>query len=128
MKRLIFLKVEDSNPDNKKLKAADSDKAEQKVLAASIKLFKDGIKTNKSIKFVEEIPNTHQVIVEFPEEDYMKVHDTLRSIDVVSIIDPNLPVDETKAKEKIKKEAAVEELSNAEYLKKLKAKMDKYKK
>lgn len=121
MKRLIFLKTEDYNPSNKKMKADELEKAKVKVLATSIKYFRDGIKENKSIKILQEIKDLPQIIVEFPEDQYHPVHDTLRSLDVVEIIDAVLPLDPIKKK---KLEEAVED----DYATKLKEKMAKFKK
>jgi hypothetical protein len=121
MKRLIFLTVEDYNPFDKKLKPDELEKAKAKVLAASIKAFKEGIKENKSIKLVQELPGLPQVIVEFLEDQYHPVHDTLRAIEVVEIIDANLPLDPAKKK---KQESAIED----DYSAKLKEKMAKFKK
>src|SRR5208337_5054212 len=92
MKRLIFLVVEDYNSDDKKMKPDELEKAKAKVLSASIKSFKDGIKENKDIKIIQEIAGLPQVIVEFPEDQYHPVHDTLRSIEVVELIDHSLPL------------------------------------
>ncbi len=130
MKRLIFLKVEDHNPKDLKMKAAELEKTKSKVIAASIKSFRDGIKINKSIKIIQELPNLPQVIIEFPENQYHPVHNTLRSIKVVEIIDAILPLTEAqiKAKEKSKtKSETIDKISNDD-LKKLKDKMAKYKK
>src|SRR5271170_564595 len=103
MKRLIFLKVADANPDDKKLKAADLEKAKQKVLASAIKSFKDGIKPNKDIKVIQEIAEKPQVVIEFPEAQYHPVHDLLRSIGCVEIIDSVLPLTEAEIKSRDKK-------------------------
>ncbi len=127
MKRLIFLKVADANPDDKKMKAAELVKLEDKALASAIKSFKDGIKPNKDIKVIQEIPEKPQVVIEFPEAQYHPVHDLLRSIGCVEIIDAILPLTEAeiKARDKKKKEVDFEIVPDAE-VKKLKAKMAKY--
>lgn len=128
MKRLIFLKVADANPDNKKLKAAELAKLEQKELASVFKAFRSGIKPIKEIKILEEIVDKPQVIIDFPEDKYHPVHDLLRSIECVEIIDANLPLTEAelKAREKKKKEVDFEIIPDDE-VKILKAKMAKYK-
>jgi hypothetical protein len=121
MKRLIFLKEGDYNPEDKKMKADELEKAKAKVLAVSIKDFRDGIKENKFIKISQELPGLHQVIVEFPDDQYDSVHDTLRSIDVVEIIDANLPLDPIQKKK-------LEEATEEDYATTLKKKMAKFKK
>jgi len=121
MKRLIFLTVEDYNPDDKKMKPDELEKAKAKVLAASIKSFKNGIKENKDIKIIQEIAGLPQVIVEFPEDQYEPAHETLRSLDVVEIIDAVLPLDPAKKKK-------LEEAAEDDYAAKLKKKMAKFKK
>ena len=121
MKRLIFLKLEDANPENKKFKAADLEKLEAKALGNTLKDFRNGIKENKAIKVLQEIPGLPQVIVEFPEDQYEPVHDTLRSLDVVEIIDAVLPLDPVKKKK-------LEEVVEDDYATKLKKKMEKFKK
>ena len=127
MKRLIFLKLAGANPDNKKLKAAELDKLEQKALASAYKSFRDGINSNKNIKVIEEIANLPQVVIEFPEDEYYPVHDLLRSIEVVEIIDANLPLTEAQLKAKDKAKTKLEKAqSDADDIKKLKAKMAKY--
>jgi hypothetical protein len=95
MKRLIFLKPEDSNPDNKKLKAADLLKSEEKVLAAALKEFSNGIKEHKFISIVTELPNKPQVVIEFPEDKYHEAHDILRKLDIVELIDAILPKEDS---------------------------------
>ena len=124
MRRLIFLKTEDHNPKNLKMKADELEKAKAKVLVASIKAFREGIKENKAIKILQELPDLPQIVVEFSEDQYHPVHDTLRSIDVVEIIDANLPLDPAKNKEKKK----LEEASEDDYATALKKKMAKFKK
>lgn len=129
MKRLIFLKLADSNPDNKKLKVSELAKLDQKVLVSAYKSFRDGISINKSIKILEEVTNLPQVVIEFPESEYHPVHDLLRSIEVVEIIDPNLPLTEAQLKAKDKLKTKLEKSqTDADDIKKLKDKMAKYRK
>lgn len=129
MKRLIFLKLADANPDNKKLKAAELAKLEEKVLVSAYKSFRNGIKENKDVKIIEEISNLPQIVIEFSETQYHSVHDLLRSIEVVEIIDPNLPLTEAQLKAKDKAKTKLEaSQSDADDIKKLKDKMAKYRK
>jgi len=127
MKRLVFLKLADTNPDNKKLKVAELAKLEEKVLMSAYKSFRDGISCNKSVKILEEIGNLPQVVIEFPESEYHPVHDLLRSMDVVEIIDPNLPLTEAELKKKDKAKTKLEKSQiDAGDIKKVKDKMAKY--
>jgi len=121
IKRLIFLKVDDFNPEDKKIKKSDLDKLEEQFIQLSIKEFKNSIKENKSIKIIKEIPDLPQLIIEFPEDEYKKIHNILRSIPVVHIIDAILPTNTSK------KEVDKEPIKD-NYAEKLKEKMSRFNK
>jgi hypothetical protein len=126
MKRLIYLKIEDYNPENLKLKAPELENAKQKVIKQSIKEFKSHI---KYFKIIEEFKDKPQVIIEFNDKDYDVVHDLLRSLDVVDIIDPHLPLTNNQLKVKAKEDAKAQAGQTEEqHLRSLKIKMEKYKK
>lgn len=93
MKRLIFLKVVDVNPDDKKIKKTDLTVLEQKAVADSIRTFKSGL-INTGMKFLSQVGEEPQVLVEFADAQMELAYDQLRRMEIVELIDSILPKSE----------------------------------
>lgn len=93
MKRLIFLKVADVNPDDKKMKKADLAVLEKKAVADAVKTFKSNL-TNTAVKFLSQEGEEPQVIVEFADAHVETAYEQLRRMQVVEMIDSILPKSE----------------------------------
>lgn len=90
MKLLIFLKVGDPNPDDKKLKKNDLYILEEMARLLSIKQFKKEL-GKMPAKVLKEYPTDASVLIDYNEDDIGIVYDALRSISVVDIIDSIIP-------------------------------------
>lgn len=92
MKRIIFLNVEDANPDNKKLKKAELKVLEEEKQQKAVNTFKAELKhATVIIKIIHVLPEA-QVIIEYADAHVDLAYDFLRKLDVVQIIDSILPV------------------------------------
>jgi hypothetical protein len=92
MKKLIYLKVGDPNPDDKKIKKNDLYILEEMARLISIKEFKKqaGI---LDFKVVKEYPTEASVLIEFSDTKEQAMYDALRALDIVEMIDSMLPKD-----------------------------------
>ena len=94
MKLLIFLKVGDPNPNDKKLKKNDLYILEEMARLLAIKQFKKEL-SKKPAKVLKEYPTDASVLIDFDgdENDISSIYDSLRTISVVDIIDSIIPKD-----------------------------------
>jgi hypothetical protein len=117
MKRLIWLKTYDYNPEDKKLKAADKQKLIDKMSSDCIKQFKKDIKKFSYIKIDKEYPGAEDsyykpsVVIDFPDEKLSEIYnDFVRDNASIETIDNVLPLEydtdrpKEKKTKKIKKE------------------------
>lgn len=87
MKKLLTLHTE--YIDIKKLNKDELDKQRHEVFKNSMTEFKDQLKEfSKTFKVVEELPERAEVVIEFSEVVWSKLHTELLNADIVSIIEP----------------------------------------
>jgi hypothetical protein len=95
MKKLIYLKVGDPNPQDKKLKKNDLYILEEMARLLSINEFKKQAK-DLDLKILKEYPTEASVLIEYADakdEAAYSMYDALRAIPIVEIIDSILPKD-----------------------------------
>ena len=115
MKRLIFLHIPDPDPENK-LSNDALRKAQQKSLTSSIQSFKDAIKQVEEkfdIKILQDLSPLPQLVIEFPDKPAEDILNLLRSMEVVELIDPHLPLSDKDLKAKIKNDLKCEAILQA---------------
>src|SRR5258708_13831766 len=89
MKRLIFLKI-DLMQISDDLSKTKFDIKEQQLKEQAVKGFKNQIKSLKQIKIIKDYLPEPQVLIEFDDEQYQTIYETLCQMDVVEIIDSNI--------------------------------------
>ena len=88
MKKIIMLEVEWL--DTKKLKKSEEPTKRQELFDDAIKLFKEQLKTffdTKTVKILKENLEYKEIVIEFPEVIWEKLHKELIAAPVVTIID-----------------------------------------
>lgn len=90
MKKLIFLKHNDPNPNDLKMKKYDLSKLEEESILAAIKEFKKQIR-DMTIQVKKENPTDCSVLIEFLDSQEEEVYEAFRKMAVVELIDSIIP-------------------------------------
>lgn len=90
MKRLIYLKIGDPNPDNKKISKNDLRVLEEFARTLVFQSFKKNAKV-LGFKIIKEYLDEASVLIEFPDDQTQAMYDALRELEIVELIDSMLP-------------------------------------